>query len=154
MHVVQHGLVVGLGLLVLVLENRRGTARVAGEEEEEIVFEIEERLFRNAGRAVFDAAVFVKREGRDATDGGDILVLLADGLAEFVELDIAGLLGEFGGETKLFFDVCSALSRAVVKLPEEPRPVPPGMSAIEVSSRWGSVTPVSFRASRTIGCSI
>ena len=39
----------------------------------------------------------MKRKGRDATDGGDVLVLLADGLTEFVELDVAGLLGELGG---------------------------------------------------------
>ncbi len=41
-----------------------------------------------------------------------------------------------------------------MKLPDEPRPVPPGMSAIEVSSMCGSVTPTIFSASRNIGCSI
>ena len=39
----------------------------------------------------------MESEGRDAADGGDVLVLLADGLTEFVELNVAGLLGEFGG---------------------------------------------------------
>ena len=41
-----------------------------------------------------------------------------------------------------------------MKLPDDPSPVPPGMSAIEVSSMCGSVTPVSLSASRTMGCSI
>ena len=58
------------------------------------------------------------------------------------------------GEMLFLLCVCRHFSSAVVKLPEEPSPVPPGMSAIAVSSRCGSVTPVSLRASRTIGCSI
>ena len=58
------------------------------------------------------------------------------------------------GEIRLFLCAWSAFRSAVVKLPEEPSPVPPGMSAIDVSSMCGSVTPVSFKASRTIGCSI
>ena len=46
---------------------------------------------------------------------------------------------------------CRALSSAVVKLPEEPRPVPAGMSAIEVISTYGPSTPTRRIASRMIG---
>ena len=48
--------------------------------------------------------------------------------------------------------LCSTLSRQVVKLPDEPRPVPAGMSATLVSSMLGASTPVSLSASRMIGC--
>ena len=103
MHVVEHRLVVALGLLVLIFEDRGGAARVAGEKQEEVVFEIKERFFGDARGAVFDAAVFVKCEGGNASDGGDVLVLFADGFAEFVELDVAGLFGEFGGGDEALF---------------------------------------------------
>ena len=94
--IVEHRGVVALGFVVLVLEDRRRTAAVAGEKQEEIIFEIKERFLGRHTGAIFDATVLVKRERGDATDGGDVLVLFADGLAEFVELDIAGLFGEFG----------------------------------------------------------
>ncbi len=38
-----------------------------------------------------------------------------------------------------------------MKLPDEPRPVPAGMSAMLVISMFGPAIPVSCRASRTIG---
>jgi len=103
MHVIEHRLVVALGFLVLIFEDRGSAARVAGEKQEKVVLEIEERLFGDAGGAVFDPAVFVKREGRDPADGGDVLVLFADGFAEFVELDIAGLFGQFRGRDEALF---------------------------------------------------
>ncbi len=55
------------------------------------------RLLGNLAGAEFHAAVLVERECCDTPDGRDILVLLADGLAEPVDLDVAGLLREFGG---------------------------------------------------------
>ena len=47
LHVVQvldHVVVLLLGLVVLLLEDRGGAARIAGEEQQQIVFEIVERL--------------------------------------------------------------------------------------------------------------
>ena len=124
-----------LRLVVLILEDRRGGARVAGEEEQQVVLEVEEGFLGDLARAEFHAAVLVEREGCDAADRGDILVLFADGLAELVDLDVAGLLGEVGGrDMRCLLAVWRTFSSAVVKLPEEPSPVPPGMSAIEVSS--------------------
>ena len=98
--IVEHRGVVALGFVVLVFEDRRRTAAVAGEKQEEIIFEIKERFLGRDAGTIFDAAVLVKREGGDAADGGDVLVLFADGLAEFVELDIAGLFGELGGRNE------------------------------------------------------
>ncbi len=95
--IVEHGLVVLLRFVVLILEDGGGTAGVAGEEEEQVVFEVEEGLFGDFHRAIFDPAIFVKREGGDAADGCDVLILFTDGFTEFVELDIAGLLREVGG---------------------------------------------------------
>ena len=48
---------------------------------------------------------------------------------------------------------CNARNKAVVKLPDEPSPVPAGMSAIDVISRPPVLAPVSRKASRMIGCS-
>ena len=45
------------------------------------------------------------------------------------------------GWTRFFWCVCSALSSAVVKLPEEPSPVPAGMSAMLVISRYAPSIP-------------
>jgi len=47
--------------------------------------------------------------------------------------------------------LCSTLSRQVAKLPDDPRPVPDGMSAMLVISRLGPFTPQSRSASRMIG---
>ena len=98
--IVEHRGVVALGFVVLVLEDGRRTAAVAGEKQEEIIFEVKQGLLGRHTGAVFDAAIFVKGEGGDATNGGDVLILFADGLAEFVELDIAGLFGELGGRNE------------------------------------------------------
>ena len=58
------------------------------------------------------------------------------GSLEQVDLDLARLLGQLARmDQVLAVDVCSALSRAVVKLPDEPSPVPAGMSAMLVISR-------------------
>ena len=43
-------------------------------------------------RAGLDAAVRVEVEAGQAAEGGDVLILLADRLAEEVDLDAAGLL--------------------------------------------------------------
>jgi hypothetical protein len=96
----------------------------------------------------------VEGEGRYPADGRYVLVLLADRLAELVDLDVARLLRQLGrGDEVLLVGVQRPEERRR-EAAEDPRPVPPGMSAMDVSSMWGSVTPTSFRASRTIGCSI
>jgi hypothetical protein len=47
-----------------------------------------------------------------------------------------------------------ALISAVVKLPEEPRPVPEGISAKVVISTWGTSRPSMAKTSRIMGCLI
>ena len=55
------------------------------------------------------------------------------------------------GLMTLRWRVCNARSSAVVKLPDEPRPVPAGMSAmLAISTR--SSAPTSSMAARMIGC--
>ena len=39
-------------------------------------------------------AILAEFEGRDAAEGGDVLILFADRLAEKIDFDMAGLLGE------------------------------------------------------------
>ena len=70
-----------------------------------------------------------------------------------VDLNAAGLLGEFLTGIGFFFQACRARSSATVKLPEEPRPVPAGMSDMLTISRYGrGPTSAMRKASRTIGC--
>ena len=47
-----------------------------------------------------DRAVGGELEAGQAAEGGDVLVLLADRLAEHVDLDVARLLGELGGRAR------------------------------------------------------
>jgi hypothetical protein len=152
--VVEHGRVVLLRAVVLVLQDRRGAAGIAGEEKEQVVLEVVEGLLRDLAGPVLDAAVLVEGEGRDPADGGDVLVLLADRLAEPVDLDVAGLLGQLRRRDEVLLVGVERLEERRREAARGAEPVPPGMSAIDVSSMWGSVTPVSFRASRTMGCSI
>ena len=91
-------------------------------------------------------------EAGDPAEGGDVLVLFTDGLAEPIDLDMAGLLGELRGWMMLRAWVCRARSSAVVKLPDEPSPVPAGMSASVVISICGISKSNCFSDSRTIGC--
>ena len=69
-------------------------AREAGEEEQQVVFEVEQRVDRDLQRLGLDRAVRVEREAGQAAVRGDVLVLLADRLAQPIDLDLAGLLGE------------------------------------------------------------
>ena len=46
-------------------------------------------------RLRFDRPVAAESEAGDAAEGRDVLVLLADRLVEQIDLDVAGLLGEF-----------------------------------------------------------
>ena len=91
---VDHRLVMRAAPRILVLQDARGRAREAGEEEEQAVLEREAGLLIDRERRGIDRAVFPEREAGQATEGGDVLVLLADGLAQQVDLDVAGLLGQ------------------------------------------------------------
>ena len=66
--------------------------------------------------------------------GGDVRVLLADGLAEHVDLDLRAASAIPLGGVAMLPASASALSRQTVKAPEEPSPVPAGMSATEAIS--------------------
>ena len=75
----------------------------------------------------------------------DVLILLADWFFQQIDFDMTSLFGQFPGGTKFRFIVCSARSNAVVKLPDEPSPVPAGMSERLTISRYGPVTPVKLQ---------
>ena len=79
-------------------------------------------------------AVGRELEARQAAEGRDVLVLLADRLTQPVDLDVARLLRQLRRGPGARQWVCSAFSSAVVKLPDDPRPVPAGMSAMLVIS--------------------
>ena len=54
----------------------------------------------------------IEREAGDAAVGGDVLVLLADRLAETVDLDVAGLLGQLARVDQALADARRAPSAA------------------------------------------
>ena len=105
------------------------------------------------GRSVDgDAVVLVEFETGNPSVSGDELVLLPDRFAQQVNLDVAGFLGDrMRADDVALAGVQGARSNAVVKLPDEPSPVPAGMSAILAISIRSSV-PTSSMAARTIGC--
>ena len=65
-------------------------------------------------------------------------------------LDMAGLLGELARMDELLSVVCKALSSAVVKLPDDFRPVPAGISAINATSMARRPRPTISKGSRLI----
>ena len=83
---------------VLVLQDAAGAPRNSREEEQEVVFQVEEGLAVQLQRDRLDAVVRVESEAGDAAVGGDVLVLLADGLLEAVDLDLAGQSGQMAGQ--------------------------------------------------------
>jgi hypothetical protein len=86
-----------LALAVLLLEDRTRRPRVAGEEEEEVVFQVVEGVLVDLQGPGLDPAVGQELEASDAPERGAILVLLADRLLEEIELDAARLFGQLAG---------------------------------------------------------
>src|ERR1051326_5407979 len=78
------------GALFLIAQQRPRRAREAGEEEEEVVLEVVERLNADRTRPRLYGAAAMEVEAGDAAVRGDVLVLLADRLAQAVDLDLAG----------------------------------------------------------------
>ena len=70
-------------------EDAAGAAREAGEEQQQVVLEVEQRVHRQLQRLGVDAVVRVEREAGHAAVRGDVLVLLADRLAQPFDLDLA-----------------------------------------------------------------
>src|SRR5581483_2552828 len=89
-----HGAVLAFGPGVLVFQDRRGRAREAGEEEEKVVLEREAGLLVDGEAPGIDGSVLAEGEAGQPAESRDVLVLLADRLAEEVDLDVAGLLGK------------------------------------------------------------
>src|SRR5216684_3157937 len=92
MQVGDHVLVAALGFGVLILQDRPGTARKAGKEQQQIVFEIKLGIHRYLQRLYIDAVVRMEGEAGQSAARGDILILLADRLAEAIDLDFASEL--------------------------------------------------------------
>src|ERR1035437_8677945 len=83
-----------LGSLLLILENRPRVPGKPGEEQQQIVLELEETVHLHLQWAGSHTAVLIEREARDAAIGGRVLILFADGLAKAIDLDVAGELGQ------------------------------------------------------------
>ncbi len=84
----------------------------------------------DAERLDADRVVGLELESGQPAERGDVLVLLADRVAEPLDLDVAGRLGERAGRARAGAGCAyTARSRPTVNDPDEPRPVPAGMSA-------------------------
>ena len=79
---------------MLVPQNAAGGAVETGEEKQQIVFEVEHRLHGNAQRFNGDPMILVEGEARDAAKRRDELILLANGLAQAIDFNIACLFGQ------------------------------------------------------------
>jgi hypothetical protein len=112
-----------------------------------VIFERVQRGLRQRERLDVHLAGLVELKARDASVRGDVVILLADRAAESIDLELAREPRAIARQ-----ELHSALSSAVVKLPDEPSPVPAGMSASVVISCWSCVMPLIRNASRTIGC--
>ena len=74
-----------------------GAPREAGEEQQQVVLEIEQRVHRHAERLGLHAAVAVESKAGHAAERRDVLILLPNRLGEAVDLDVARQLGELVG---------------------------------------------------------
>jgi hypothetical protein len=80
---------------VLLFKDRRRRARETGEKQQQVVFQVGQRLAFELQRRDLHAIVGQELETGDAAERGDVLILLAHRLMQQVDLDAAGLLGEF-----------------------------------------------------------
>src|SRR5260370_16810342 len=92
MQIGDHVLDADAGRGVLILQSRAGAAREPGEEQQQIVFEIEFRIHRDLERRDIDRVIGIKREAGQSAARGDILILLADWFSETIDLDLASKL--------------------------------------------------------------
>src|ERR1700682_5412085 len=95
MEVGDHLFVAAYRFGVLILQNGAGASRETREEQQQIVFEIEFCIHRYLQRLDIHAVVRMERKAGQSAARGDILILLADWLAEAIDLDFASGLPPF-----------------------------------------------------------
>src|SRR5262245_57793302 len=88
MQVSQHVVVAGVGSMLLICEDMAGAAREPSKEQQQVVLEIEQRVHWKTKGPGIHRVVRVEGEARHATERGDVLILFADRLAEFPDLDL------------------------------------------------------------------
>src|SRR5687768_2921284 len=92
--VAQHLFVVLLRLGLLVPKDGAGVSGKAGEKQEQVVLQVEHGIHAQLERLRGDLVVFVELKAGDAAERGDVLVLLANGFLQQVDLDVARELGQ------------------------------------------------------------
>ncbi len=92
--VLEHLRVARLGALVLVAQHLRRGACFAGVEQQQVIAQAAEHIWIELERLDLDASVGVERVRADAAVSRHVGVLLADRLAEHVDLDLARRLGQ------------------------------------------------------------
>src|SRR6516162_3280227 len=89
MQIFDHLRIVFEAARVLIFEDRTGLALKSGEEQQKIVFKVEQRIHSDFQRLCLDTAVFFKGKACQPAVGGDVLILLADRLRQPIDLDVA-----------------------------------------------------------------
>ena len=101
MQILHHCFVGLFAFVVLFLEDLRGRARIAGKEEQEVILQVIQSLFRDFQRPGLDLSVGHEFETGDAAVGRNVLVLFSNRFAQFFQLNVTGLLGEFSWMNKI-----------------------------------------------------
>ena len=112
--VLEHLLLAGLRAIVLIGQHRRGRARLAGVEQQQLVSQSPQHAGVELERLDVDGAVGMERVGADAAVGGHVGILLADRLAEHLYLDLARRLGQIPGVIEVRRAWARPLSRQTV----------------------------------------
>ena len=94
MEAFRHRRVGAPALIVLIFQNRGCRARITGEEQQQIVLQVKQRLLRNGHGRCHDRAVLREFKTGETSVRSDVLILLADGFLQNIDFDMTGLLCE------------------------------------------------------------
>ncbi len=94
MQIIEHGGIAKVRPDFLVVQHRRGIARIAGEEHHQVLFQIVKRIVPDVERRNLHLIVFLELEAGQAAVRSDVLILLAHRLLQGFDFDRAGLLGD------------------------------------------------------------
>jgi hypothetical protein len=98
----EHGRIVLLRLVILILQDAPRAAAVAGEKQQQVILKIVTRLLRNLRWPRLHPPVLVKIETRDATHCGYVLILFPHWFLQPIDLDLARLSRDFMVRHQMF----------------------------------------------------
>src|SRR5258708_39013435 len=97
MQILQHLRFAGLRAVLLVFENGARGPVETREKQQQVVFQIEHRAAGDSQRLNVHPLVTVEGKTSDSAECGNELILLANGLAQALDLDVTSLLSQLLG---------------------------------------------------------